>query len=104
MLMKLPRVKMPGFIRPGLEGLSPGEIGVLMDFHSRGSKTLGEIVSSGSPLGSKIVDAIEKLRDFGFIRRDWERETELGVDVVYTLTEFGRETARKYTVLRDRTA
>lgn len=85
------------FIEPRLEGLSPEEMRVLMDFHSRGSKTLGQIVASSNGLvGSKIIGTIEKLRDFGFIRRDWEKEIELGVDVVYSLTDFGRETLRKH--------
>lgn len=92
---KLPSVKLPDPTKACMGGLSPDEIEVLMDFYSRGSKTMGQIVSNRLA-GSKAMDAIEKLRDFGFIRRDWEKEIELGVDVVYSLTGFGSETAKKY--------
>ncbi len=96
-LPKLPKMgMMPKLIKTGLEGLNPDEMEVLMDFYSRGSKTLGQIISSNGIMGSKVIEAIEKLRDFGFIRRDWEKEIEMGVDVVYSLTDFGRETARRY--------
>lgn len=85
------------FIKPDLEELTNDEITVLMDFYSRGSKTLGQIVSSPDGLvGSKIIGIVEKLRDFGFIRRDWEKEIEMGVDVVYSLTDFGRETIMRH--------
>lgn len=96
-LLKLSKMgMMPKLIKTGMEGLNDYEIEVLMDFQSSGSKTLGQVLSSNGLMGSKVINAIEKLRDFGFIRRDWEKEIELGVDVVYSLTEFGRETARRY--------
>lgn len=102
-LPRLSRVRMPKFIKTGMEGLNDNEIDVLMEFYSRGSKTLGQIISSNGLVGSKVMEAIEKLRDFGFIRRDWEKEIELGVDVVYSLTEFGKETAKRYIDVRGKT-
>lgn len=90
------RLSMPKLMKPSSNGLSPDEMEVLMDFHSSRNKTLGQLMSSNSLAGSKIAECIEKLRDFGLIRRDWEKEIEMGVDVVYSITEFGIEQARKY--------
>ena len=96
MKARLPKIKLPDFSRSaGLEGLTEDEKSILMSFHSRGSKTMGQIFS-GSIKGARTVDIIDKLRDFGFIKRDWKKEIEIGVDVVYTITEFGAETAKKY--------
>ncbi len=94
-LPKIPRVNLPGFIKPRPEGLSHDEMRVLLDFQSGGSKTLGQILSSNGLRGSRVMESIERLNDFGFIRRDWKKEIELSVDVVYSLTDFGREMIRR---------
>ncbi len=71
--------------------LDDSDVGTLEQFYRNKHMTLGEMLSGSSINGSKTMDSLQKLLEFGLVRRDWEKELESRMDVVYCITKEGRE-------------
>jgi predicted transcriptional regulator len=71
--------------------LDDSDLNTLEQFYKSKHMTLGEMLSGSSINGSKTMDSLQKLLEFGLVRRDWEKELESRMDVVYCITKEGRE-------------
>ena len=69
--------------------MADGDRALLENFLSKRHQTLGDLLTINRMDGSSIISSLEKLVSFGLIRRDWEKEAELHIDVVYSLTPEG---------------
>ncbi len=71
--------------------LSNNEMEILRNFSKQRSQTLGDILTVNTVIGADTILALEKLINFGYIRRDWEMELEMRNSTVYSITSLGRE-------------
>ena len=62
---------------------------LLKNFLSKRHQTLGDLLTINTVDGSSIMSSLEKLVSFGLVHRDWEKEEDLHIDVVYSLTAEG---------------
>ena len=62
---------------------------VLRNFLENRQMTLGDILTLNNLEGSRIISSLEKLVNFGLVRRDWNKEVEMHTDVVYSITPEG---------------
>lgn len=82
---------------PNFYGLAEDDITVLMEFNSHSRRTLGQMLSSTGVTGSRMMESIEKLFDFGCIARDCETESKNSFSsAVYKITHFGKKTATAF--------
>ena len=68
---------------------------ILKNFLENRQMSMGDLFTLNNIEGSQIVASLEKLVDFGLVKRDWDREVEMHIDVVYSLTPEGHHIATK---------
>lgn len=70
---------------------------LLENFLIKNHQTLGDLLTANNMEGSSIVSSLERLVSFGLIRRDWQKETELHTNALYSLTQEGHYIGKKLT-------
>ena len=68
---------------------------ILKNFLQNRQMTIVDLFTVNNLKGSKIAASLEKLVDFGLIKRDWDKEAQMHTDVVYSLTPEGHYVATK---------
>ena len=76
--------------------LSDEDKELLKNFLKNKSQTMGDILTINTREGSKIITSLDKLVDLGFVKRDWEKEVEMGELTIYSITPDGRYMAQKF--------
>ena len=71
--------------------LDTGDIEVLKQFYLNKHQSMSQMLTGVSVGGSKTIDSLQKLVEFGFVRRDWEKELKFNMDVIYCITREGKE-------------
>ncbi len=64
---------------------------VLRNFYRKKHQTLGDLLTLNPEDGATIMSSVQKLVNFGFVKRDWEMEDRLKQDVIYAITKEGKE-------------
>ena len=78
----------------GIYALSDEDMKILLHFNSKGSVTLGELISGDDIPGSRMMKCLEKLFEFGYVVRDTDKEEESGLSMnFYKITMFGKRIA-----------
>lgn len=68
---------------------------ILKNFSMRKSQTLSDLLTINRLEGSSIISSLEKLVNFGLVKRDWEKEEEIHAEAIYSLTHEGECIAQK---------
>ncbi len=71
--------------------LDTGDIEVLKQFYLSKYQSVGQMLTGVSLGGAKTVNSLQKLVEYGLVRRDWEKEMKFSMDVIYCITREGKE-------------
>ena len=71
--------------------LDSNDMEVLKQFYLNKFQSLGDMLTGVSTGGAKTVNSLQKLVEYGLVRRDWEKELKFSMDVIYCITREGKE-------------
>ncbi len=69
--------------------MTDSDTALLKNFLHKRHQTLGDLLTINTMDGSSTISSLDKLVSFGLVARDWEKESEMHVDAVYSLTTEG---------------
>lgn len=86
---------MPQFMSKENLYMTDPDKAVLKNFSQKKNQTLGDLMTINAIDGSSIISSLEKLVNFGLVKRDWEKEEEMHTDVIYSITPEGEYVVQK---------